>query len=97
MRILTGIFVFYIKLIIPTLAISVALETLRWSITDHFSIGSVGSMYIFFALLFHFYTYEINRPNEYVFYHNMGLSKIALWVSTIIISVLIGLLMILYE
>ena len=92
MRIVYGLWFFYQKLIIPSLVVSIALSYLMAG-TSHLLIG-IGIVYIFFTPTFHYLTYELNNSNEYYFYYNMGLSKLSLWMSTLVISTLIGLLFI---
>jgi len=55
------------------------------------SLVPLGLGYIFSAPLFHLFNYEVRNTNEYYFYYNLGLSKILLWISTILISLTIGL------
>lgn len=51
-----------------------------------------GISYMLVTPMFHYYIYEIRNPNEYYFYYNMGINKLVLWVSTLIFSLLIGLI-----
>jgi hypothetical protein len=95
MRILKGIWFFYKKLIIPTLIVSFTIGLIGTSIEGSHSLKGVGLGYIFLAPLFHYFIYEIRNENEYYFYYNLGLSRITLWVLTIIISWFIGILFIL--
>lgn len=55
----------------------------------------VGFSFVFLTPVFHYLTYEIRNPNEYFFYYNLGLSKLILWTSTLVISLIIGLIIIL--
>ncbi|TAJ11958.1 hypothetical protein DMA11_14750 [Marinilabiliaceae bacterium JC017] len=90
MQTIRSIFIFYKKLIIPSLMISLLLGLSGMAITHEFSLGFVGFSYIFFASLFHYFIYEIRNRNEYYFYFNMGLSRIVLWVLSSTISIIIG-------
>ncbi|MCK5171226.1 MAG: hypothetical protein KAQ75_15210 [Bacteroidales bacterium] len=86
---------FYRKLIIPSLIISIVISFLGASFSGtYFSIKGIGLAYIFIAPLFHFFIYEVRNVNEYYFYYNFGLSKIVLWASTITLSLSIGLIFI---
>lgn len=55
----------------------------------------VGFSFVFLTPVFQYLTYEIRNPNEYFFYYNLGLSKLVLWTSTLVISLIIGLIFIL--
>ena len=92
MRIVYGLWLFYQKLIIPSLVVSIALSYLM-SGTSHLLLGT-GIIYIFITPTFHYLTYELKNPNEYYFYYNMGLSKLILWTNTLVVSTVIGLLFI---
>lgn len=90
MRKIKGVLVFYGKLLVPSIAISMAIGFLGFLITGKFSFTTVGLGYIFIALLFHYFIYEIRNQDEYYFYRNIGISRLALWISTFAISVFIG-------
>lgn len=90
-----AILIFYQKLIIPTLILSGLLGFAGLGINGAFSLASVGVSYIFTGPLFHFFIYEIRNYNEYYFYYNLGLSRISLWVITIILNFVIGFIFIL--
>lgn len=93
MRIAKGIWLFYRKLILSALIISLAFAFLVALLTgSNFSFNFVGIAYIFFAPLFHYFIYEVRNVNEYYFYHNIGLSRLSLWISTLAISIGIGLI-----
>lgn len=93
MILLKGIYLFHKKLIIPVLSISLLLSLIGGSISTSFFFKILGISYIIFALLFHFYIYEIRNSTEYYFYHNLGLNKICLWLSTVIISLIVGIIL----
>ena len=95
MRILKAILIFYQKLIVPTSVFSGLLGLIGFGITGEFSFKVLGISYIILGLLFHYFVYEIRNHNEYYFYYNIGLSKLTLWVSTFILSLIIGLIFIL--
>lgn len=88
MREFKGLWFFYQKLIIPSLTISVLLALLSLKLVD-FNVG-IGFSYIILTPLFHYFIYEIQHPDEYYFYYNLGLSKGSLWICTFIISSLAG-------
>jgi hypothetical protein len=95
MRIIAGIWLFYKKLIIPALSISVMIGFLGLMISNSISFNWVGISYIILIPLFQYFIYEVRNPNEYYFYYNMGLNKFILWVSTMVISLFICLIIIL--
>lgn len=94
MQMIIGLWFFYKKLLVPSITMSVLIGVTSLIVFDSVSTVSIGTAYIVFAPFFHFAVYEIRNPNEYYFYHNLGLSKIALWIFTFIFSFLIGLTLI---
>lgn len=84
MRILSGIWFFYQKLIIPSFFISLVLALFAPKYLGFYT--AFGVAYIFLTPLIHYLTYDIRKPEEYYFYHNLGLSKAVLWATTIICS-----------
>jgi hypothetical protein len=97
MRIVLSFWIFYKKLIIPVISMSSLFGISEFIMTRSYSLSfkSLGISYIVFTPMFHYYIYEIRNPNEYYFYYNMGISKPVLWLSTLIFSSLIGLILIL--
>jgi len=93
MRIIKGSWIFYSRIIIPTLVLSVFLAILQMHFID--ICAGTGISYIILAPFFHFFTYEVTNPKEYYFYYNLGLSKAVLWANTLVISTIIGLILIL--
>jgi hypothetical protein len=92
MRIIIGSWLFYRKLIVPSLVLSVFLSFLQLGFMDIYA--GIGISYIILVPFFHFFTYEVTHPEEYYFYYNLGLSKVVLWMNTIITSLIIGLILI---
>lgn len=85
---------FYKKLFVPSLILSI-LTGLLWSIDSGSDfLTSVGISYVFITPAFQYLTYELRNKNEYYFYFNQGFSKLLLWTLTCVISFLIGLLFI---
>jgi hypothetical protein len=93
MRIIVSIWMFYRKLILPVLSMSVAINFLVKILMGSFSFELLGMSYIILAPMFHYFIYEIRNPNEYYFYYNMGITKPVLWLSTVILSLFIGLIL----
>lgn len=88
MRIILGLLLFYQKLFIPSLVISVVLS---YFVMDNAHIyAGIGISFIFMTPVFHYFIYDLKNPDEYFFYYNLGLSKITLWISTLMISIITG-------
>lgn len=90
MRLLSALWLFYRKLIIPSLAVAVLLSILMSGFVKLFT--GVGISFIFITPAFHYILYDLGNTTEYYFYYNLGLSKLVLWVNTIAVSLLAGLL-----
>ncbi|MGY4384709.1 hypothetical protein ACVWYN_001743 [Pedobacter sp. UYP24] len=91
MRILSGFWLFYRKLIIPSLVLSIVLSFLVLGYAD--IIKGIGISFIFLTPAFHYLTYDLRAPGEYYFYFNLGLSKVLLWAGTLLFSFIIGLIL----
>lgn len=89
MRVLKGLWFFYKKLVVPALAVSILLALFSLAYLELAS-GIVIS-YVLFTPCMHYVMYEIRSPHEYYFYHNLGLSKTALWANTLTVSILLSL------
>jgi len=92
MRTARGLWIFYRKLILPSLVLSAFLGLLMMQGKQ--IIGGAGFAYIFLTPMFHFMIYDMTSPKEYFFYYNLGLSKTVLWINTIVLSLAIGLVLI---
>lgn len=57
-----------------------------------FSSGAAAGSYFIFSLAFQFFIYEIKNSNEYYFYYNLGLNKNILWISNLILSLILAML-----
>lgn len=98
MRLLIAILIFYKKLVLPSVLLSTLLAfSIRYvgamlpslpedDILPLFSAKTFAFAYICFSLVFQFFIYEIRYSNEYYFYYNMGINKLSLWISNILIS-----------
>jgi len=102
MRITILFLIFYKKLVIPTLLMSIlsgflykyvliALGNLNETIPI-FSSGTAAGSYFIFSLSFQYFIYETKNPNEYYFYYNLGLNKYILWISNFIFSLIMTIL-----
>jgi len=90
MRTIRALYYFYLKLLIPSIILSFALS--YFCMNGRLYAGT-GISFIFLTPAFHYFTYEIQSPNEYYFYHNLGLSKLNLWLATVFISISIGFIL----
>lgn len=88
MRIISGLYFFYQKLVIPSLFISFTLSYFAMGYMNFYA--GVGISFIFITPTLHYFIYEVRTPNEYYFYYNLGLSKFTLWLTTISFSLIIG-------
>lgn len=95
MGLFRGILLFYRKLIIPLIIFSILVGLLGSSGSAHSILRGIGLSYIFLTPLFQYFLYEIRNPEEYYLFYNLGLSRLTLWVSSLVISLLIGFTMIL--
>jgi len=68
MHISLSILIFYRKLILPSLAVAIALVFLVYLITEKFLWTSVGIYYILMSMGFHYFIYEKQNPGDYYFY-----------------------------
>ncbi len=55
-------------------------------------VKNAGFAYLFVLPLFHYMTYEYRNPDEYYFYHNLGISKMFLWIATIMQAIIVELI-----
>ncbi len=95
MRIIKAYLMFYKRILIPLLSITLAFGIIGLIINGSFASNILGFAIIFCTPLLQYFIYEIRYPKEYYFYYNFGLSKGVLWVSTFILGYIIGLSMIL--
>ena len=56
-----------------------------------FSVQFFGATFIVFNPFFHYWFYEFNS-DEYYFYLNLGLSKLQLWLFTVSIGLITGVI-----
>ncbi|MEM9675678.1 MAG: hypothetical protein ACFB15_01005 [Cyclobacteriaceae bacterium] len=73
------IFVFQRKFLLPAIIISLFLGVVGHSINGKPIVTNAGFAYLFVLPLFQYLVYELRYPNEYYFYHNLGISKVMLW------------------
>lgn len=92
MRVLKAILLFYQKLVIPSLIVSGLLGLVAYGVSGQLSLKTIGFSYIITSLLFHYFIYEVMYSDEYYFYYNLGLSRLNLWIITLVLSLLIGVL-----
>ncbi|KQK24630.1 hypothetical protein AR438_15715 [Chryseobacterium aquaticum] len=78
------LWIFYRKLLIPTVLFSVLL-----TFQLGFSFETFGLSFIVLLPCFHYFIYELRLKNEYYFYANFGFSKLFLWIFTLSFGLII--------
>jgi hypothetical protein len=89
MRKLIVFWYFYKKILLPCISFAVIAGLFVASFDRIYTFRVIGVSYLFLSPFFHFMFYEFRKGNEYVFYHNLGFSKLGLWVSSVSVSFLI--------
>jgi len=92
MQLFTGLFWFYRKIFFPTALVSIVLG---WIIIRENPLTVTGLAYLATTPFMLFFIYEIRNPNEYYYYYNLGLGKIALWTGSVFLSLIPSLILIL--
>jgi hypothetical protein len=98
-----AVLLFYKKLIVPSLIMSIILgfsgrilnilvPIPNEETTKIFSMPIAAGGYILFSMAFLYFFYEVIYSNEYFFYYNLGLNKYMLIGSTFLISTIIALI-----
>jgi hypothetical protein len=96
-RMLASVAAFQQKLILPTFCVALGI-----GIAGYFMIWSTplvkgtGFGYILAGPLTHYFIYESRNENEYYFYFNIGLTKMMLYASTVILNLMFGGLILFY-
>lgn len=93
MRIINALWIFYKKLILPSIVVSALLATFYFKLGE--IIKGTGMAYVFLTPVFHYLLYDLTSPKEYFFYYNMGISKLFLWINSIVVSLTIGIILML--
>lgn len=93
MRIIFGLYLFYIKVFIPAILVAVILTMLDFALTTTFSLYITGFSYFFLAMGFQFILYELSNPGQYYFYYNLGLNKRQLWIFSMSISFILAMIL----
>jgi len=89
MSIALGLWIFYRRVLSASIIFSMFLALLGIGNVPFFM--GAGFAFVFLTPMFHYLLYEVNSPGEYYFYYNIGLSRLLLWLSTIAISIVLGL------
>ncbi|MDM9631762.1 hypothetical protein [Robiginitalea aurantiaca] len=87
MKQLKPLILFQKRIVPPALLISIALGILLFR-----EPWGIGLVFLVVAPVLHYYTYEIRSENEYVFYYNLGFSRLALWMATFGIGLVLTVL-----
>lgn len=70
----------------PALVISALLGLLLFK-----SLWAAGLIFLIMGPLWHYLIYEVRYKQEYYFYFNLGFTRLSLWGSTLILSVIVFL------
>lgn len=83
-------YIFYKKILIPTLILSALGGILGSAGTQLNYLSMIGISIIVFSPILHYLTYELRNKNENFFYYNLGLTKTHLWLLSSLSSFVIG-------
>lgn len=78
------------RIVPPALFISALLGLLLFN-----SFWAVGLIFLIMGPLWHYLIYEMRYKQEYYFYFNLGFTRLSLWVSTLILSMGVFLIILL--
>jgi hypothetical protein len=53
------------------------------------SFWATGLIFLFMGPFWHCLIYEVRYKQEYYFYFNLGFTRLSLWVSTLVLSVMV--------
>lgn len=74
--------IFYRKIFLYSLLLTGLAGLLAGALTGKMALAFLGFSYAFLSPFVHLFFYEMNRPQEYYFYANLGLIKLRLWLIT---------------
>jgi len=86
-----GVLFFYKKILIPSFIISIFFGLYSVPLTGIFFFRSAAFSYVLVSIVFHYLIYEVRYIDEYYFYYNLGLSRLTLWISTVLLSSFISI------
>ncbi len=81
---------FHSSLFGASLAISIFIGLYYMWKSQEFSITTIGFAYLFTPLLMQYFIYELRNKGVYYFYYNLGINKVQLWTSTIVLNIVIA-------
>ncbi len=84
---ISTLWIFYKKIIIPTLIFSLLASCL-----SSFNIENFGLSFLLISPVLHYFIYELRFKNEYYFYANLGFSRSFLWGFTISVCVIVKII-----
>lgn len=90
MQKLRAYILFHSSLFGASFAISIFIGLYYMWRSQEFSTTAIGSAYLFTPLLMQYFIYELRNRGVYYFYYNLGISKVQLWASTLIINLIIA-------
>lgn len=71
--------IFYRKIFLYSLLLTGLISLLAGSLSGKMSLVFPGFAYAFLSPFVHLFFYELNGPQEYYFYANLGLIRLRLW------------------
>ncbi len=91
------IWIFYKKLLLPVVLVTVVASFFLQPVTGDFNFQvnfiQIGIAFFVISLIMQLIIYELRNPDEYYFYYNLGLSKKQLWVINALISLVVCVLL----
>lgn len=87
--------VFYKRILLSAIFFAGLFGLLGLGIAKQFSFTLFGMAYLLMAPASHLFIYEVLYRQEYYFYHNLGFSKLRLWVWSFLVSLTIAICLIL--
>jgi len=94
---LLTLLIYYKKLVIPILVVSILIAFIFIPVIGAFELNIMALAYIFASPLLQYFIYDVSNPDEYYFYYNLGHSKLSLWLSVNIMSLFIGISIIIID
>ena len=89
MQRLKAILFFQKKIFVPGIVVAAVIGLFSLSAMQSYSFVAAGTGYFLMAPVFHYFSYDVMNRNEYYFYNNFGLSKAALWISTMVVALVV--------
>ena len=91
MQRLYSLWIFYRRIIFLSMFMSLIISLSGYFFQRTFSLKAICICWVILCPLVHYFIYDLLKPEEYIFYHNLGLTRHVLWYVTIISSFLLTL------